>query len=73
MPAALEAALKRGAAKKGYTGKRADRYVYGTLYDKGYPVGKDKHTKPGVTPKSEGGKKKKKKKAINPSNRYNIK
>lgn len=73
MPAALEAALKKAAAKKGKTGKAADKYVYGTLYNKGYPVGKDKHTKPGVTPKSEGGKKKKSKKKINSSNKYNIK
>ena len=31
MPKRLEAALKRTAAVRGYTGKRRDRYVYGTL------------------------------------------
>lgn len=31
MPKALHRKLKRQAKKKGYTGKRADRYVYGTM------------------------------------------
>lgn len=31
MPAFLEAKLKQSAAKKGFTGKRADRYVYGAM------------------------------------------
>ena len=31
MPRALELRLMREARKKGYTGKRKDRYVYGTL------------------------------------------
>lgn len=69
MPKALEDALKKAAAKKGFKGKKADAYVYGTLYNKGYPVGKDKHTKPGVTPKSEG----KKKKMVKKGSRYKIK
>lgn len=31
MPKAMEKKLKAEARKKGYTGERADRYVYGTL------------------------------------------
>jgi hypothetical protein len=31
MPKALHDKLKRQARKKGYKGKRADKYVYGTL------------------------------------------
>lgn len=31
MPRFLEDRLKREAARKGMTGKRADRYVYGTM------------------------------------------
>ena len=31
MPKALHDKLARQAAAKGYTGERADRYVYGTL------------------------------------------
>jgi hypothetical protein len=31
MPKALHAKLKRQARKKGLKGKRADKYVYGTL------------------------------------------
>lgn len=31
MPAFLEAKLKQKAAEKGFSGKRAARYVYGTL------------------------------------------
>lgn len=31
MPKKLERKLEREASKKGYTGKRRDRYVYGTL------------------------------------------
>jgi hypothetical protein len=31
MPKALHKKLKRAARKKGLKGKRADRYVYGTL------------------------------------------
>lgn len=69
MPKALEDALARAAAKKGFKGKRKARYIYGTLYNKGYPVGKDKHTKPGVTPKSEGGKKK----GVKKGTKYGIK
>jgi len=35
MPAFLEAKLKAQAAKKGFTGKRADRYVYGAMNNMG--------------------------------------
>jgi len=35
MPAALEAKLRKEAAAKGYTGKRADSYVYGSLNNMG--------------------------------------
>jgi len=31
MPKALHDKLKRQARKKGFKGKRADRYIYGTL------------------------------------------
>lgn len=31
MPEKLEEALKREADKRGYTGERRDRYIYGTL------------------------------------------
>lgn len=31
MPKFLEERLKREAARKGFTGKRADHYVYGTM------------------------------------------
>ena len=36
MPKKLERKLKREAAKKGLTGKRADKYVYGTLRKTGW-------------------------------------
>jgi len=39
MPLKLERKLKRQAKKKGFKGKRADRYIYGTmakLKKKGY-------------------------------------
>lgn len=35
MPAFLEAKLKKEAAKKGFTGKRADKYVYGSMNNSG--------------------------------------
>ena len=31
MPKAMEKALKAEAAKRGLTGKRADRYIYGAM------------------------------------------
>jgi hypothetical protein len=35
MPAFLEAKLKSEAAKKGFSGRRADRYVYGAINNMG--------------------------------------
>jgi hypothetical protein len=35
MPAFLEAKLKKSAAKKGFSGERADRYVYGAMNNMG--------------------------------------
>lgn len=35
MPKFLESTLKREAARKGFRGKRADRYVYGALNNMG--------------------------------------
>jgi len=36
MPKAMERKLKAKARKKGFTGKRADAYVYGTLRKTGW-------------------------------------
>ena len=36
MPKALEQKLKRQAKKRGYSEKRADAYVYGTLRNTGW-------------------------------------
>lgn len=36
MPKELEAQLKRKAKAKGFTGERADKYVYGTLRKTGW-------------------------------------
>lgn len=47
--AVAEAALKKGAAKKGLTGRRADRYVYGTLNHIGLKSG-NKSTARGLAP-----------------------
>lgn len=35
MPAFLEGRLKKAAADKGFSGKRADRYVYGAMNNMG--------------------------------------
>jgi hypothetical protein len=35
MPAFLEAKLKKAAADKGFTGKKADKYVYGAMNNMG--------------------------------------
>jgi hypothetical protein len=35
MPAFLEAKLKHKAAEKGFSGKKADRYVYGAMNNMG--------------------------------------
>lgn len=36
MPKALEAVLRRQARKKGFTGKRANAYIFGTLRKTGW-------------------------------------
>ena len=36
MPKALETTLKKEATKKGFTGKHADAYVYGTMRKTGW-------------------------------------
>ena len=48
MPKALERKLQNEAAAKGYKGKRADAYVYGTLRKTGWtPKKKKKSIKKG--------------------------
>lgn len=42
MPKALEKKLKAEARKKGFTGERADRYVYGGLRNMGWKPKKRK-------------------------------
>lgn len=47
MPEAMERALKREAAKRGYSGERADRFVYGTMRKAGWkPSAQKKKAKP---------------------------
>jgi len=53
MPKALEEALAKAAKKHGFKGKKKDKYVYGALYNQGYPVGKGKKVKKGKKAKSE--------------------
>ena len=40
MPKVLEAKLKRQAKKKGFKGKRADKYVFGALRKTGWKPSK---------------------------------
>lgn len=42
MPTKLEDKLKKEAAKKGFTGKKADAYIYGTLRKTGWTPKKKK-------------------------------
>ena len=42
MPKKLEQALKREASKRGYTGKRKDAYVYGTMRNTGWKPKKER-------------------------------
>lgn len=42
MPKALENKLKKEAKKKGFTGAKADAYVYGTLRKTGWKPKKQK-------------------------------
>ena len=39
MPEFLESRLKAEAARKGFSGERADRYVYGAMNNRGYMRG----------------------------------
>ena len=48
MPEKLERALKKEAAKRGYSGKRRDAYVYGTMRKSGWKPKKEKN------PQSDG-------------------
>lgn len=45
MPEALERKLKAMARRKGFTGKRAARYVYGTLRKTGWKPSKHSKSK----------------------------
>jgi len=36
MPAEMERALRAEAKKKGFSGERADRYIYGTMMKTGW-------------------------------------
>lgn len=51
MPVKLEKALRKQAKKKGFTGKRLNRYVYGTLRKTGWKPTKRKKTKKRKTKK----------------------
>ena len=42
MPEAMERALKREAAKRGYTGERKDRYIYGAMRKTGWKPKQEK-------------------------------
>ena len=46
MPKTLERKLKAQARKKGFKGKRADAYVYGTLRKTGWTPSTQKHSSP---------------------------
>lgn len=45
MPEALERKLKSQARKKGFKGKRASAYVYGTLRKTGWKPSRELHKK----------------------------
>ena len=45
MPKELEAKLKRSGRKKGFIGKRLDKYVYGALRAIGWKSGSEKKSK----------------------------
>ena len=61
MPAFLEAKLKKAAAAKGFSGRKADAYVYGTMNNLGAMKGnketaKGKRMQKKHSAKIEGGK-----------------
>lgn len=41
MPKKMEEALKKEAAKKGFTGERANKYIYGTMRKTGWKPGQE--------------------------------
>jgi hypothetical protein len=45
MPKKMEAALKREATKRGYTGRRAAAFVYGTMRNRGWTPEVKHHVK----------------------------
>ena len=47
MPKKLERQLKKQAKKKGFSGERADRYVYGTLRKTGWTPSHQKKKRKG--------------------------
>jgi hypothetical protein len=49
MPAKMEKALKREARKRGYSGKRAGAFVYGTMRKTGWVPSTQKRKKKGRT------------------------
>ena len=60
MPKALERKLKAEARKKGFKGKRANRYVYGTLRKTGWTPSTQKKNRKKIYVGIKGGKKVKK-------------
>jgi len=56
MPKEMERKLKQEAKKKGFTGERADAYVYGTLRKTGWVPSTQKKSKK-VKTKTKSGKK----------------
>ena len=55
MPKKMEEALRREAAKRGYTGERADRYVYGTMRKTGWKPSTQKKKAKGKQTAAFGG------------------
>jgi len=45
MPKELHAKLKRSGRKKGFIGKRLDKYIYGTMRKLGWTPGREKKKK----------------------------
>lgn len=45
MPAKMERKLKAEAKKKGFSGERADKYVYGTMRKQGWKPSREKKGK----------------------------
>lgn len=45
MPEEMERELRREGRKKGYTGKKLDAYVYGTMRKTGWKPAKEKRKK----------------------------